>query len=390
MQIKKHQNHSDSKGTSIDIDLARLQVSIVRLASICQTRLDAKISDDIALGWSYLRKIPGLREERDIFWEAVHQYYMNGYPMTELSRRTGIGIGTISNNFKSRGLFVYRFCRKTEFAGPPLRTYSLDTEALSDPARDITAYVLGFTWADGTLMSSGTAASLDGLRFVLKESDSEHLKFLRAFFGSTAPVRYFHSSKHPCGARFRQCGLFLYSKKLARQLVQYGFAERNAGVSNASPPAEIRQNAAAFWRGMIDGDGCIRRDSRVKFPLSGWSVELAATRSTAKLFRDFILERFPEACVDLRPNGISQCNFRVAVSGPYAVKIIGLLYPPNTVGLKRKARLARWIRKAAEFAIQNGVEIGIEGQRAQWRGSKAAKAKVALALPPVPMGKMTS
>ena len=34
MQIKKHQNHTDSKGTSIDIDLARLQVSIVRLASV--------------------------------------------------------------------------------------------------------------------------------------------------------------------------------------------------------------------------------------------------------------------------------------------------------------------------------------------------------------------
>ncbi len=384
MKTEKQSSNLNSAANSVNVDLAKLQVSIVKLASIVYKKLDRDSCEDIAICWSYLRQLPRLTPEREIFWEALHTYYIDGYPMSELARLTKISIGTISNNFRAHGLFTYRACRRTAFGRPRRRKYSLNVDALSEPSSPLTAYVLGFLWADGSLMASKSGKGFEGVRVVLKESDSEHLKFLRAFFKSTAPIRFFLSSTQCCGARFNQCGLALYSKDLADQLLRFGFATRRGGVSNAAPPAAIRENGAAFWRGMIDGDGCIRRDQRVRFPLSGWSIELAANFATAELFRDFISSRLPEAKVDIRPNGVSDTNYRVSVTGPHAVHLINFLYQRNHVALRRKARLASWLREGVMLAERNGVRIGFQGSRAHWIGSKAAKAKVALALPAIP------
>ena len=384
MKTEKQSSNMNSAANSVNVDLAKLQVSIVKLASIVYKKLDRDSCEDIAICWSYLRELPTLNLEREIFWEALHTYYIDGYPMSELARLTKISIGTISNNFRAHGLFTYRACRKTAFARPRRRKYGLNVDALSEPSSPLTAYVLGFLWADGSLMASRSGKGFEGVRVVLKESDSEHLKFLKAFFKSTAPIRFFLSSTQRCGARFNQCGLSLYSKDLADQLLRFGFATRRGGVSNSAPPAAIRENSIGFWRGMIDGDGCIRRDRRVRFPLSGWSIELAANHATAKLFRNFILSRFPHAKVDIRKNGVSEVNYRVSVTGPYAAHLVSLLYPRNHVALRRKARLAAWIRDGLMLAERNGVRVGLHRNRALWMGSKASKAKVALALPPIP------
>ncbi len=377
-------NHGNSAPEMNNIDLAKLQVSIVRLTSILQGTLDEQACQDIRLCWSYLRQHPTLDDERSIFFEALHKYYIDGYPMALLAQLTGISLASISNNFKNLGFYTYGPARRTEFASTPNRKYALDADALSEPSRELTAYVLGFTWADGTLIYSSSSKAYQGLRFVLKASDSDHLKFLRAFFGSTSPIQFFPSSIQKCGSRFRQCRLALYSRDLANQLLSYGFHLRKGGKSNVAPPAVIRQNEIAFWRGMVDGDGSIRRDKRPRFPLSGWTIELAATHVTASLFKRFILTHVPDAKVDFRKNGISECNYKVSVSGPHAIQVINLLYPANRVALARKGRLAKWVRTGLQLADTHSVTVGTQAGRAHWIGCKSSKAKVALALPPFP------
>ena len=366
-----------------DLELTRLSTLIVHYGSVADRPLDDHMCRDIRRCWQGLQKHHDLIAERDVFWNALHRHYMNGYSMELLADLTGISIGSFSNNFSARNLTRYPSSRRTQFAGPPARHYEVNPTALDDPSHSMTSYILGFLWADGSLMKGKLPDTYIGLRIVLKASDHLQLQMIRSHLGSTAPIQFLPSTRQPNGQRYPQCVLCIYSTELAARLVKYGFATREGGRSNSAPPDAIRSNELHFWRGMVDGDGCIQRDRRWKNPLSGWSLELAATRATVDLFRDFLERHLCNARIDIRLNGISTCNYRISVTGPSAAEAICLLYPAGYAGLERKLVKATWLREAVKQAKKIGIHPGQVGSRRQWLGSRAAKASLKRLLPPL-------
>ena len=366
-----------------DQELTRLLTLVVHFSSISDRPLDDRMCHDIRRCWAGLQKHRELEPELDVFWLALHRHYMAGYPMQMLANLTGISIGSISNNFSARNLTRYSPSRRTQFAGPPARDYDVNPKALDDPSHPITSYVLGFLWADGCLLKGKTPGVYDGIRVVLKASDKAQLKLIRDRLGSTAPICFFPSSRQANGKRYPQAVLCIYSRAIAERLVEYGFASREGGRSNSVPPDAIRSNEIHFWRGMIDGDGCIKRDPRCKSPVSGWSLGLAATRATVELFHAFLERHLSNAKIDIRPNGISSCNYRLTVTGPSAAEGISLLYPAGCIGLHRKLERATWLREAVALARKIGIYPGQVGSRRLWIGSRAAKARLKLQLPPL-------
>lgn len=368
----------------IDRNEVRRLVADVESASLSQRPLDQKIALILRDSWIGLKRHPDLVVARDTFWQSLYRYYTSGYPMQKLADLSGISIGSFSNNFSARGLECFSPNRRTDFAGPPARKYEVNPNALDDLSCPVTAYILGFVWADGSIMAGKVPNSYIGLRVVLQIGDRDQLKMIADHLGSTAPIEEFQSSTQRNGRSHRQCGLSIYSTELADRFVEYGYASRDGGRANAAPPSHIMHDEISWWRGMIDGDGSIRRDPRYKNLLSGWLLELAATEATLQLFHEFLRRHIPEAKVDIRRNGHSQYNFRLSISGPSAVQAICLLYPQGCIGLKRKSDRASWIRKAAERAREFGIYIGEVGGRRQWIGSAEAKATLSEELAATP------
>lgn len=358
-----------------DRELTRLLVLTAHLESLLDRDLDDQVLRTITRCWTGLRNRKEMAAEHQVFFRALYRHYHRGYPMEVLSSLTGVGIATLSRWFCRLELPAFEPTRRTRYAGPPARRYEVNPHALDDPSIPVVAYVLGFLWADGHLLPARPDV-YEGLRVVLQRDDVEQLKLIRRVLGSSAPITYPRSSVQPNGLDYPQCALEVHSVVLAAKMAGYGFGQRHAGQSNAAPPAEIRVAEADFWRGMVDGDGCLRRDPRPGFPLSGWRLELAATQATCTLFSDWITRHLPDAAIDCRRNGISEHNYRISVSGPSAVEAMAILYPAGCIGLARKVRRARRVVEAAELAGKLGIQPGQVGSRRQWVGSSDDKAEL--------------
>jgi hypothetical protein len=95
------------------------------------------------------------------------------------------------------------------------------------------------------------------------------------------------------------------------------------------------QNNPHFWRGVIDGDGCL------SFTRKGFcSLNLSGAQPLLEQFAEFIHEIIPGYLPRVRP---TQSIYAVVIGGQYAYQIIHHLYAGAHVALPRKLFLARSI-----------------------------------------------
>ena len=339
-------------------ELARLLVLIVHLASTASRDLDDHMVRDIRRCWAGLQQHRGLISERDVFWAALYRHHLKGYSIDMLSELTGISIGILSVGLEKRDSACFSSARRTATSVPPVGLHQVDPNALDDPSRPITGYMLGFLWAQGLLMRTHTGI-YEGIRVVLPQRDYAQLELIRRQLGSNAPITYPLSHVPTIDRAYPKCELRIFSQDLAARLVAYGYGNRVDRQREGAPPAEIRVAEAAYWRGLLDGDGCIRRDPRVTSPNSGWSLELAANRATCELFHGWLLDRLPHAAVKVRVNNTRSRYMRVVVLGASAVEAMAILYPPGCIGLERNVRRA----SSAVAAAQNAGALASTSNR---------------------------
>lgn len=353
-------------------ELTQMLALTVYLQSLNKKELTEQMLSSIRRCWTHLQSQREASLAKTLLMMGLYNHYVRGYPMARLAELTGIGIASISRWFSRLNLAAYPSTRRTVHAGPPARQYTVNPHALDDPSIPVVGYVLGFLWADGHLLPAASGG-FEGLRVVLQQRDDDQLQLIRGTLGSNAPITYPVAIHPDTGNQYPQCGLAVYSTTLGAKLADYGFDSRNNGQSNASPPAIIRTAGCDFWRGFIDGDGCIRREARPDFPLSGWSLSVSAPRPTCELFQAWLKPQLLHARIDIRPNGESRYSHVLSVSGPTAVEAMALLYPSGCVALKRKVDTVRRVLAAAEDARRFGIRPAQQGSRRQWVGTKAAK-----------------
>jgi hypothetical protein len=194
------------------------------------------------------------------------------------------------------------------------------------------AYWLGIFFTDGTI--NWRKDGQPQIALVLQERDREHLVKFRDFLGSDHAITPIPAPKRrkPNGTKGGPMSMYaVRSRPLADRLVALGRYGAAVDPELAASPH--------FWRGCIDGDGCIGVYSGIP------SLKLFGSKWLLGAFVEFLdsagLRRaYRGRPVNVRPH---RKIFTVGTGSSTAVGITKLLYADATVALDRKAERAAQI-----------------------------------------------
>lgn len=180
--------------------------------------------------------------------------------------------------------------------------------------------------ADGNICCSKNPS---GIIVLLKKEDLSHLYKLKDFLCYSGNIKEYKSnSTYNSGEIYYR--IDIYSKYLVNSISKYGV------VPNKSITAEVKilENNRDFWRGVVDGDGCIGIYNN--YP----TINLSGSYLLVNQFRNYMIS----ICPDFMSKIIKFKNkkaYRIVTYGNKAVKIIDNLYKNSKVYLDRKMELAK-------------------------------------------------
>lgn len=207
----------------------------------------------------------------------------------------------------------------------PLREGAFDN-AENDP---VAAYWIGMLMADGSVASRGDGTF--NVALALTEEDRGHVEAFRAFLGATGHTITTDRSGVKNGsqpsARFAVC-----SDRLVTALARYGVIHdktyRTCAVGLEASPD--------FWRGCVDGDGCLGLHSNTysRTPV----LQISGSRVLMGQFSEFVRSVISGVLANvIRTPPL----WRVKVTGKKGLLLIAALYSRAGPALARKAEIAR-------------------------------------------------
>lgn len=205
-------------------------------------------------------------------------------------------------------------------SGTP-RIHQLDETAF-DEITEASAYWVGFLMADGCVSRyEGGSATIT---LCLARQDAEHVLRFREFVGSTHTVWVGEEGQHHLAFR---------SDRMAEALARFGV------VPHKSLTAEVAglEDDPHFWRGVIDGDGCLGWHSQEKHPLP--LLNVVGSKPLLEQFMGFVRRLFPRSRANVGPTHSRAWTFSIVGHSAYAV--VKALYGECHLALPRKWETAR-------------------------------------------------
>ncbi len=201
-----------------------------------------------------------------------------------------------------------------------------------DTFNEFSEYWLGFIFADGTCVSSKDANS--EIAIILSDKDKSHLEKFKLFLESEHKISLFK-----CGQGYASesgsAKFSIRSQQLSTKLKEYGWKKNLESIA-------VKQLATSrhFWRGVIDGDGClgINKGKLFNFP----RLELVGGKLLLEQFIEFVKTVAPENLATARPH---KNIFRVGLIRNHARLVIENLYRDANIFLDRKNEIANQVFK---------------------------------------------
>jgi len=248
------------------------------------------------------------KEQKDMMVEA----YMAGKTLKEAAALVGCCLVSCWAELKKRGI-------ETRGRGA-IRNFEIDDKFFDVIDTEAKAYWLGFISADGNVHDNT-------LRIALKIEDKTHLK---KFVDLITPGHHIVDYCHKDNEDQKYCRVTIASKGLATGLLKLGVTERKSFTIKPCEfvPDEFK---AAYWRGLVDGDGCITYNKHPRHKM--WCVKLCGSKWICDGFRNWVAE-FVESGASVLP---AKRVFRISYdSTRLTKKIVSRLYTNATVYLDRK------------------------------------------------------
>ena len=188
-------------------------------------------------------------------------------------------------------------------------------------------YWAGFIAADGCVSHKNTVS------IALQANDADHLNKFLLFVGGTSNL--YHYQKGNIVRAQANCDTILFD------------LEKNYNISRKKSftydPPEVLCNDRDFWRGMIDGDGCISlvksKDNTSKCP----SFYLCGNFNTVTKFHKYIQQFVVSKAVVYQDSKCPQIYYSRFGGGNIVKTILEVLYKDSCVSLDRKYKLAEFI-----------------------------------------------
>lgn len=207
------------------------------------------------------------------------------------------------------------------------------------------AYWLGFIYADGSVDNRHKR-----LKVTLSNVDEHHLLKLQKFLGHDKPL-YKHkeklfnlSSDYMCKP---QVELSVYSVELFNSLQPFGIIPNktyNFSLNVSLIPNHLHKH---FWRGMIDGDGCVVATDKSRV------LQLTGHKEVCKMFLDHIKQYFDTNVSILRDSSVFTVKFSKTIAG----QIARHFYESSTIHLERKYEKAMIIKGAKNPVVKKAILV---------------------------------
>lgn len=250
--------------------------------------------------------------------QQVVKMYTNGKSMLEIESTLQLTYTTIRDILLTAGVKM----RTLSQQGVIKHGNTLD-DTVFDELNEESLYWLGLLYADGHIRRSGWY----GIELTLHTDDIE----LLWKFG-----KFLKSNKEPKKINGSNCAKFIIgSERIHKRLTTLGFAPDK---SYTAVPHELLKHSRHFWRGVIDGDGCLWNAKQ-------WSsnygyrriISVCGTEATCLGFKDFIIENSINSQSSVRKVK-EESTWTISYEGLIGNEIAELLYSRANIYMKRKYR----------------------------------------------------
>lgn len=258
--------------------------------------------------------MPGRRFTDEIEQEVVEKY-KSGMGTVVLGREYGVSANVIRAAVIRNGLTPRTRADAYELLSPSVKHELMRGMSLSPQA----AYWIGFIVADGCVTRGKHGSWRTCIKLIL--SDISHLEKLKNYLEAETNL---HISKNTVT-------LSIPSNILAENLMEHGITPRKSLTVKA--PDYLKYNRD-FWRGVIDGDGCIDAKRKRITLISG-------SRDLINQFCDFV-KVTTGYTTRVHVRGYSSA-LNAYVSDRGAVEVVSILYSGSSVSLDRKQTLANML-----------------------------------------------
>jgi hypothetical protein len=187
--------------------------------------------------------------------------------------------------------------------GTKNKKYTIDVDKLVD--NDITAYIAGLYAADGSNEKSGISIGL-------QSTDKSILERTSSYFNYTGPLYTIKRSKNNEKDQVR----LTISDNSFRKFFEARGIIKNKTLDYQVPDFYLYNSH--FWRGMIDGDGCIFKYQK---QYTTYGVSLVGTKHTIDSFKKYC-ESVLGKSVKVKPYKIK------STIDVYSINFVGKMYLP--------------------------------------------------------------
>lgn len=240
--------------------------------------------------------------------EKVKNLYLEGLSQSQIEKDLKMTRKTIRTILKQAGI------DRTKSEQWRKRWGSSLNECVFDELTPESLYWIGFLYADGHIRKDGAEYSIE-VEIELKDRD--HLVKFANFLGcNKEPKQYSDNS----------CALKVYSKKMNQRLKQLGLDHNK---SYTAKPHELLKDSRDFWRGVIDGDGCLSYANDYPF------LHLCGTKDTGKEFVEFLRRKGLNTKAEPRQTK-GKALYQFSLMAFKAKTATDLLYKNASVYLDRK------------------------------------------------------
>lgn len=251
--------------------------------------------------------------------EWVRAQYESGRSMISIGRELDVSQSAVRRLLLSLGV---KFRSDAQFA------HKLNQDFFACIDTEEKAYWLGFLATDGNVYGSR-------IQINLAACDRGHLEKFRTSLGLTAPIKdrlkKVYSPEYKKN-EYRLVSVAFRSKKMVRDLLAHGLGPKKSfTVRPWGGPEHLLRH---YWRGVVDGDGCIgkKNPEGTRFVISLVGNEYIVTG-----FRDFVDAKL-KFCPSVSPK---RKIFKVDYGFNASKNVAELLYSNCAISLERKQALAQ-------------------------------------------------